>query len=159
MNEESARQSPSVSTEMVEYPLWLQNFITTYQQLGVSDLTVLSALYRQDIEFQDPLHHLHGLPQLMAYFERLYQNLTQCDFVVHSLFYAGDRAAIYWSMTFRHRQLNAGQAISVEGHSQIRGQLDKVIYHRDYFDLGQMLYEQLPVAGALIRWLKRRASQ
>jgi hypothetical protein len=33
---------------------------------------------------------------------------------------------------------------------------DTVFYHRDFFDAGAMLYEQLPVFGSIIAWLKRR---
>ncbi|HGP4674712.1 TPA: nuclear transport factor 2 family protein, partial [Vibrio cholerae O1] len=35
----------------------------------------------------------------------------------------------------------------------------KVTYHRDYFDMGEMLYEQLPVLGQVIRAIKRRLGQ
>jgi hypothetical protein len=31
-----------------------------------------------------------------------------------------------------------------------------VCLHRDYFDLGAMLYEQLPLLGAVVRTLKGR---
>jgi hypothetical protein len=36
---------------------------------------------------------------------------------------------------------------------------NKVIYHRDYLDLGSMLYEQLPFIGKLISWLKVKAKK
>jgi hypothetical protein len=32
----------------------------------------------------------------------------------------------------------------------------KVRYHRDYFDLGAMLYEHLPLLGSLVKTIKRR---
>jgi hypothetical protein len=32
-----------------------------------------------------------------------------------------------------------------------------VCYHRDYFDAGEMLYENLPVVGRVIRWIKDQA--
>jgi hypothetical protein len=33
-----------------------------------------------------------------------------------------------------------------------------VTLHRDYWDAAEELYEKLPVVGALMRWLKRRAN-
>jgi steroid Delta-isomerase len=32
-----------------------------------------------------------------------------------------------------------------------------VVFHRDYWDAAEELYEKLPVIGALMRWLKKRA--
>jgi hypothetical protein len=32
-----------------------------------------------------------------------------------------------------------------------------VNYHRDYWDAAGELYEQLPLVGGLMRWLKKRA--
>jgi hypothetical protein len=31
--------------------------------------------------------------------------------------------------------------------------------HRDYWDAAEELYEQIPVLGAVMRWLKRRANR
>ena len=59
-------------------------------------------------------------------------------------------------MTYSHKQLNSGKPITVEGHSFIMGDDSKVTYHRDYVDLGQMLYEHIPVLGRLIQWVKKR---
>ncbi len=33
-----------------------------------------------------------------------------------------------------------------------------VTLHRDYWDAAEELYEKLPVVGALMRWLRRRAN-
>jgi hypothetical protein len=34
----------------------------------------------------------------------------------------------------------------------------RVTMHRDYWDAAEELYEKLPVVGALMRWLKKRAN-
>ena len=34
-----------------------------------------------------------------------------------------------------------------------------IVLHRDYWDAAEELYEKLPVVGALMRWLRRRAAQ
>jgi hypothetical protein len=61
-------------------------------------------------------------------------------------------------MTYSHPKLNKGQSINVEGMSQLRFS-DKIFAHRDYFDVGQMLYEQVPFLGGLIGLLKNRAGK
>jgi hypothetical protein len=56
-------------------------------------------------------------------------------------------------MKYAHPKLNKGRIITIEGASLIRFN-DKVYYHRDYFDGGQLLYEHIPVMGKLIQTLK-----
>ena len=58
-------------------------------------------------------------------------------------------------MQLNHPRLNAGAAVTVPGSTLIRFR-DKVFYHRDYFDAGAMVYEQLPLIGMLIRAIKGR---
>ncbi|MBM3418431.1 MAG: transcriptional regulator [Bacteroidetes bacterium] len=33
------------------------------------------------------------------------------------------------------------------------------MYHRDYFDLGEMVYEQIPVFGKIIKTMKSRMAK
>ena len=142
-----------------EVPIWLDNFVDIYQSLSTDNLANITKLYHQDISFQDPLHRINGLNNLVEYFDNLYQNVGECTFVINQILHERHQAAIYWTMTYSHKHLKGGKAISVEGSSLIMGTQDKVIYHRDYIDVGQMLYEHVPVLGGIIRWLKRRASK
>lgn len=139
--------------------LWLDNFITTYSKLGTNNLHLLKEVYHQDVEFIDPMNHLQGLEELLNYFDELYTQVSHCQFVVEEVLEAENEAAIYWTMTFCHQKLNKQKPIKVQGHSHIKSQDDKVIFHRDYLDLGAMLYEQIPLLGRLVTSIKNRASQ
>jgi len=59
-------------------------------------------------------------------------------------------------MTYRHPRLNGGKDISVQGASRLEFRDGKVIQHRDFFDAGELLYEQVPVLRNVIGLLKRR---
>ena len=140
-----------------QYSLWLVKFIETYQKLSTDNLHLLADVYHQDIVFIDPMHQLEGFEQLKIYFNELYQKLSYCEFTIEQVIAQDSEAAIYWKMSFQHPRLNSGKVVSVQGSSHLKGCGDKVIYHRDYLDLGAMLYEQLPFLGRVIRWLKSRA--
>lgn len=142
-----------------EYPLWLDNFINIYSQLSVDNLNLLDSIYHQDVMFIDPMHRLQGLDVLRDYFDSLYTNLTSCRFTINQVIVEGDQAAIYWHMRFCHPKLNKGQVIELDGSSHIQGCDDKVSYHRDFVDLGAMLYEHLPLLGKVIRLIKQRAAR
>lgn len=139
-----------------DFPLWLEKFIEVYQKLDTDNLALLKSIYASDIEFSDPLHEISGFTALEAYFSHLYSNLTHCRFNVEEVFFQDDNAALYWVMTFCHPKLNKGRAIRVEGHSKLKGTNDKVFYHRDYLDVGAMLYEHIPFLGKCVKLVKRR---
>lgn len=148
-----------VDKDKQQQPPWLDNFIDTYSQLSVDNLHLLDKLYHQDVIFIDPMHSLEGIDKLKAYFDNLYSNLVSCDFTIIQIIHEGNQAAIYWQMTFCHPLLNKSNEVEVSGSSHIQGINDKIIYHKDFVDVGAMLYEHIPFVGKLIAFIKRRASK
>jgi hypothetical protein len=138
---------------------WLVNFTENYSQLSTDNLALLENIYHKDITFIDPLHKVQGFENLKDYFYGLYDNLISCRFVIEHIFEKNNEAAVYWKMSYQHPKLNSGRIITVHGHSHIKGEQEKVIYHRDYLDAGAMLYEQLPIIGKIIQWVKARATK
>ncbi|GLX83583.1 nuclear transport factor 2 family protein [Thalassotalea eurytherma] len=137
-------------------PNWLQNFIDVYQRLGTDNLNLIDTIYHPQVTFKDPMHLVVGLDELKHYFDNIYTNLISCQFVIDEVIYKDNKAAVYWRMTFIHKKLNSADPITVEGHTKLIGEQDKVIYHRDYIDVGAMLYEHIPVLGRVIRYIKTR---
>lgn len=136
----------------------VEQFIEIYQKLNKDNLSLLGRVYADEICFIDPLHKIEGLTALTRYFAGLYQNVQQIHFEIKEVLKSDDHAAIFWQMHYSHPKLNKGQLIAVEGMSQLKFN-QKIIYHRDYFDLGQMLYEHLPCMGSVVRLLKQRAAK
>lgn len=151
-------QNKTFNISTAETPLWLSNFVSTYQLLSTTNLDLLATIYHQNITFIDPMHQVEGFDELYKYFDSLYQNLSSCQFVIDNVIAEGDEAAIYWKMSYQHHKLNKGEEVTVFGTSHIKGKDDKVFYHRDYLDLGAMLYEQLPFFGKLTKWIKTKAA-
>ena len=135
----------------------LSRFIALYQQLNLQQLHRLPEVYADEVIFIDPAHRIEGLTALGDYFAALYQRLAYCRFEIISQQHEGAQAWLSWVMTFSHPRLAAGQPIRVEGATRLEFDAEgKVRVHRDYFDLGAMLYEQLPLLGPLVRLIKGR---
>jgi len=135
---------------------FLHRFARTFSELNAGNLQRLNELYSEDIRFCDPLHEVRGLSNVRRYFEELYGNVSDLRFD----FYGFDQVRegegyLRWTMSFRHPRLKRGELIRVEGCSHLLWNA-KVHQHRDYFDAGALLYENLPVMGTAIRWLKGR---
>ncbi|ENJ7185291.1 nuclear transport factor 2 family protein [Vibrio fluvialis] len=137
----------------------VQTVARFYSQLNKHNLHTLQDIYHQDIVFEDAAHRIEGFISLSDYFANLYQNVERCDFTIHEQHQSQSNAFLTWTMHLQHPKLGNGKLVNVQGVSHLRFQDGKVIYHRDYFDLGEMLYEQLPLLGSVIRSIKRRFGQ
>ncbi len=140
-------------------PEWLCKFQMIYQNLSKDNLNSLTDIYHENISFQDPLHKVDGLEDFIAYFENLYTNVITCNFEITHIINTSNEAAIYWEMRYEHPKLNSGNTISVMGHSHLKSADGKVIFHRDYLDVGSMIYEHVPLLGRVIHYLKQRLSK
>lgn len=137
----------------------LNTFLTTFNQLDKTRLDLLDTLYHPDILFTDPAHTLDGLPALKQYFASLYDNVRFVRFIFDTQMQSGDQAFVTWTMEMSHPRLAKGRPVAVNGCSHLVFASDgRVIRHRDYFDLGAMIYEHLPLLGGLITTIKKRLS-
>lgn len=138
----------------------MKEFLEMYEQLNLENIHLLRDVYSSDILFVDPAHTIQGLDQLESYFSSLYQNVESIDFAFTDSVTQGENSYLQWDMTFRHKRVGSGKAITVSGATFLRTGADgKVVYHRDYFDLGAMIYEHLPFLGRVIIAIKRRLGQ
>lgn len=130
-----------------------------YQSLGTDNLDVVESLYSPDIYFEDPSHAIQGKPALLKYFSKMFVNLTDCQFKFHKTITNGTDIFMSWTMFLRHPRLDKGRTIRVEGASYLRTRNGQIYYHRDYFDMGAMVYENIPLLGRVIARIKKRLGQ
>ncbi|MDX1451358.1 MAG: nuclear transport factor 2 family protein [Oleiphilaceae bacterium] len=135
----------------------LDEFETLYHELNADTVSVerLARVYDSALRFQDPFHCIDGLQNFTKYCEQLYQNVGEICFVFERRWLEEDHAVLQWVMNFRHPRLKGGRLIEVAGMSHLELG-DKVLAHRDYFDGGQLLYENVPLLGSVIGQLKKR---
>ncbi|HKJ65153.1 MAG TPA: nuclear transport factor 2 family protein [Desulfopila sp.] len=137
----------------------LNIFLDTYQQLDHNTLSLLTTIYEDEVTFVDPVHTVHGLGNLQKYFAGLYENVEDISFVFGHKVVAENHACVQWRMHFTHRKLASGRPVVVDGISVLKfSEHGKVDHHRDYFDVGNMVYEHIPVVGRIIRYLKEKIS-
>ena len=138
-------------------PAALGHFRALFNELDKGNLNKLSEVYSEDIRFQDPLETVQGLDELTRYFAGAYANVISCRFDFGEAIVQGEFAAVPWVMHLRHKRICRGREVQVRGISHLEIRDGMVCYHRDYFDAGEMLYENLPVVGRVIRWIKDQA--
>lgn len=113
--------------------------------------------YAPEIRFDDPMVSISGRDRLIAYYSRLYENVVRIRFDVEDETCVGDQTFARWTMHLEHKRLRGGKPVVVSGCSFVRSVDGKAVYHRDYFDLGSMLYENLPLFGPVTRLVRQVA--
>lgn len=127
-----------------------------FNNFNGKNLSVLGDFYDDGIVFEDPLTRVVGLDSLKKYYAHAYKNVLSIRFIFGHTITEDSIVGVPWEMKLSAKSLNNGKEISVFGFSQFRfNDQNKVCYHRDYFDLGAMIYENIPVQGAVIRLLKK----
>jgi hypothetical protein len=119
----------------------------------------LSEIYDAQARFKDPFNEVQGLTAIEAIFRHMYVALDQPHFVVTSQVVDGAQAFLTWDFRFRFKRFDTTTLQTVRGASHVVfNEEGRVTMHRDYWDAAEELYEKLPVVGALMRWLKKRAN-
>ena len=139
----------------------IDRFANFYQTLAIADITQLEQIYANDITLIDPVGTHHGLAQLTAYFENLLVNAKHCEFAIHHIaaheqqdLLTHQSFTVTWTMSFATPRLNAGETIHVDGITLLKVRDDAIFFHQDYYDLGQMVYEHVPILKFIIKKIK-----
>jgi ketosteroid isomerase-like protein len=128
-----------------------------FQELNNESMHLVEDFYADNIVFLDPVGKVEGRKNLKAYYKIMYENVTEIHFDFNKTHQLNQSVYLHWIMTFKSKKLKRGQKISVPGISYLEfDSFDKVVYHKDSFDMGAMVYENIPLMGWFVRKIKQR---
>lgn len=136
----------------------LNRAVEFFQTLDKDHMERVDQFYDRNVGFQDPVHTLTGVTAVRSYYEGLYRNATAIRFEFSKQLEVGDTVVLVWRMFLKSPALQGGREITVDGTSVIifGGSEGKAIKHRDYFDMGEFVYERIPVLRSIIQYIKSR---
>jgi ketosteroid isomerase-like protein len=133
--------------------------VRLFETLAPDDVARLGEHYDDDAFFKDPFNAVRGVPAIQRVFAHMFESLDEPRFVVVDVVAQGDDCFLTWDFLFRMRRFDR-RLQTVRGATHLRwGASGRIAMHRDYWDAAEELYEKLPLLGALMRWLRRRASR
>ncbi|RUO44015.1 nuclear transport factor 2 family protein [Aliidiomarina taiwanensis] len=132
-----------------------------YADMHASDFAVIDSLYAPDIVFKDAVQQVIGRSALKAYFHHGLGNAKRCSFHFEHVSVAANNAFLVWEMHLQHPSIGGGKDIYVPGASWLQFDPDTglIKLHKDFCDLGGMVYEHLPVIGYLVRKVRSHLEQ
>jgi steroid Delta-isomerase len=137
----------------------IQRITHFFETLTPQSVARMGELYTDDAYFKDPFNEVRGLAHIQRIFSHMYVALSEPHFVVTSTITQGDGCFIVWDFKFRFKRFDTVTLQTVRGCSHLKLAPDgRISFHRDYWDVAEELYEKLPLVGALMRFLKKRAN-
>ncbi|ETX09602.1 transcriptional regulator [Marinomonas ushuaiensis DSM 15871] len=134
--------------------LLIERFKAFYHDVKHPQLDKISEIYTENVVFKDPVHELRGAESLHAYLSDMSVNVQSGRFEYLDQVVSEDTAYIKWNMHFKHPKLGK-ETITVRGVSQVQFN-GRIYFHEDVYDLGQLIYEHVPLLGSVVRKLKKR---
>lgn len=128
----------------------IEAFKKLYDYFDAATLNGLPDLYTSDIVFKDPIHQLQGIDQLHRYFTGFCTAQMTCRFEFHNQIISTDQAFLQWQMHYRHPRLHGGKLLLLNGSTLIKFH-SHIYYHEDFYDMGAMLYQHIPILGWVVK--------
>jgi steroid Delta-isomerase len=152
---------------MEEWSPELQRLIQFFETISQHTVEGLDQFYDAEAYFKDPFNEVRGVAAIQRIFRTMFEQVEDPRFKVNEAMQGIGRqdsskisndAFLIWEFTFGFKRFKRGQIQRVRGSSHIRfDQTGKIVFHRDYWDAAEELYEKIPVLGALFRFLRRQA--
>jgi hypothetical protein len=151
MDSQAASTKPLYSVQQFN----VEHFKQLYKTFSSETTTQLSELYNSGIVFKDPIHQLNGISALTDYFANFCNPDTCYQFEFINQIVSDDQAFFQWQMNYSHPQLKSGKQLSLNGATLIKFN-SQIIYHEDFYDMGAMIYQHLPVLGWAVKKINAR---
>lgn len=115
----------------------------------------LRGLYADGAYFRDGLKEVVGIEAMEAYFLKSTEGIQTCTFDIQEMAVHQGNYYFRWVMHLTMKR-SPDDPIRTVGMSHVRYDAKgKVTFHQDYWDTG-VVYEKIPVMGAVIRWIKNK---
>ncbi len=140
-------------------PVDLDALVNFFESITPDTVAQLGHFYDSQARFVDPFNDVQGLAAVEHIFAHMFVALHAPRFVVTGRVLQGQQCFLTWDFHFRFKRFQTQTPQTIRGASHlVFSESGLVVLHRDYWDAAQELYEKLPLIGALMRWLRKRAN-
>jgi hypothetical protein len=120
--------------------------------------TLLPQTYAADVYFNDTLKAVRGIEALRHYLAESAGAVEDCRVQIHETTRtAHGEHLVRWSMMIRFKKLRRGVDTWTVGMSHLRFDAQGlVVYHQDYWNAADGIFQHIPLLGSAINAIKRR---
>lgn len=114
----------------------------------------IETYYDPTATLEDPFGRFERQAEITDHLTTLFAGAKSIAFEVRSEFQSGDESMTLWTVSVVHSKLRGDEPVVVEGVTHARLVNGKIAEQRDYYDVGNLVYEHVSVIGSLVRWVK-----
>ena len=134
----------------------LDALIQFYNDFSPASVARFPEFYSADAWFKDPFNEVRGIAAIQHIFTHMFGQVAEPRFVVTEKVVDANGAMLVWEFFFRMKLWCEGEIQVIRGISHLKFDAEgKVVYHRDYWDAAEELYEKLPLIGSIFRFLHK----
>ena len=135
---------------------YARNYANFYEELTSSaSIKEYENFFDDASIFKDPFQEVQGLKLIHNIFVDMYTKMHTSKFRVDEVICNNGVAYIRWDFIYALSDMSDTK--SFQGISRVTfGDSGKVLTHIDYWDAGEHVYEQIPLLGSIIRFIKRK---
>lgn len=131
----------------------LTEFKNWYETLSENSLKNIEQYYSADIFFKDPFNEIKGISKLEIIFLEMFDQLDEPRFQIIDIVQQEEQVFLTWNFFFTYSK----KAYSIHGSSHLKlNDTGLVIYHRDYWDVGEELLLKIPFIGSVYGILRKK---
>ena len=135
----------------------LGRYAEFFAAMRQADVERMGTVMTPAVHFRDPFNDLHDLEATQTVFRHMFEACQTARFTILDQAAADETGFLLWRLDFRLRRWQPERERQILGTSHVRFAPDgRAHEHRDYWDAGQQVYEQIPVLGALLRQVRKR---
>ena len=133
--------------------------IHVFETLSEQSVAELGTIYAPDAHFIDPFNAVQGIDAITQVFHHMFATLENPRFIVTGSVVQADQCFLLWDFRFHFRSFRKEVDQVTAGTSHLRfDPQGRITHHHDYWDAAHGLYQQIPLLGALMRWLRNRVN-
>ena len=136
-------------------PQHIDALVDYFEHITPAGVETMGDYYDESAYFRDPFNEVHTLAEIQAIFRKMYQQVDEPHFKILARYISDNAVTLTWDFSFRMK-LPASQEKQIHGLTLLHfNDAGKVIYHRDYWDAAQELYEQIPAIGVVFKLMRK----
>ena len=120
----------------------LREFKEWFINLNESTLDNIVTYYDENVFFKDPFNEFNGREKLKKLFIHMFNTLKNPHFVFIDNIENSEGVFLTWDFIFSYKE----KLFKIHGSSHLKlNDEEKIVYHRDYWDVGEELMLKIPL--------------
>jgi hypothetical protein len=130
----------------------LNKLIEWYEKLDRESLHCIDDLYDSQCFFKDPFNEIRGVEKIKKIFIHMFTNLENPHFIFLDIITNETSSFLTWDFIFFIKN----KEYKIHGSTHLKWLNGKVIYHRDYWDVGEELLLKIPLIRSIYGYFAKK---